>query len=149
MKTKQITINFGLVASPSFPAVARARVLANDRVLQLCDGGDDVFAIPYIRDVILKRLRSAGCVVDYHVTRTSRVDATLVIKCEYPWQAEIDACKPPSVLKYEPYMRLYELAAYFAQDAVAVLPDGEQGLLVGAGAAKWGAFDSNKFITLD
>ena len=146
METKQITINFGLVASPSFPAVARARVLAADTWAQL------PLKVLIVHDVtasILCSLLDIGCVIENSVTTLSSTEPRLVIKCQYPWQAEIDDCAAPSVLKYEPYMRLYELAAYFAQDCVAVVPDGEQGLLVGAGAAKWGAFDSTKFITLD
>ena len=146
---QEITINFGLIASEKFPAVARARVLANDRVLQLCDGGDGVFDVPYIRDTVLKKLRAIGCVVDCHVTRINHVDATLVIKCSYPWQSEIDDCAAPSVLKYEPYMRLYELTAYFAQDCVAVLEADGTGVLVGANCSDWGcSFDKTKFITL-
>lgn len=145
MKTKQITINFGLVASPSFPAVARERVLTPDNL------GYCLAATEDIADAICSHLERIGCVIVEAVVfeLSNATEPTLVIKLLYPWQAEIDACKPPSVLKYEPYMRLYELAAYFAQDCVAVVPDGEQGLLVGAGAAKWGAFDSTKFITLD
>ena len=145
MKTKQITINFGLVASSAFPAVARARVLA-----PLVDG-----KIPYstvletVKKRVLHALLDIGCSIDDYVTLLSRTEPRLIIKCEYPVEAEQLDCAAPSVLKYEPYMRLYELAAYFAQDCVAVLPDGEQGLLVGAGADKWGAFDSTKFITLD
>lgn len=138
MKTKQITINFELVASPSFPAVARARVLASPQHVRT--------ALP---NVILANLEDIGCTILNYKRVGSNSFPTLVVTLDYPWQAEIDDCAAPSVLKYEPYMRLYELAAYFAQDAVAVVPDGEQGLLVGAGAAKWGAFDSTKFITLD
>lgn len=138
MKTKQITINFGLVASPSFPAVARERVLANPQHVRT--------SLPM---VILHALEDVGCTILNYKRVGSNSFPTLVITLEYPWQAEIDDCAAPSVLKYYPYMRLYELAAYFAQDCVAVLPDGEQGLLVGAGAAKWGVFDSTKFITLD
>lgn len=145
METKQITINFGLIASPSFPAVARERVLAEGTWMQVCTG-EQLFAA---KRAILERLESIGCTAIDYVAVLSINEPRLVIKCAYPWQAEIDACKPPSVLKYEPYMRLYEVAAYFAQDCVAVVPDGEQGLLVGAGADKWGAFDSTKFITLD
>lgn len=145
MQTKQITINFGLVASPSFPTVARERVLAKADV--------PTFPNEAIREVgnrVMQALRNIGAVwIGGHLDMSKQGAPTLVIKCKYPWQAEIDACTPPSVLKYEPYMRLYEVAAYFAQDCVAVLPDGEQGLLVGAGADKWGAFDSTKFITLD
>lgn len=135
---QEITINFGLTASEKFPAVARARVLATPQCVKT--------SLP---SVILAALEGIGCTILNYRRVGSNSFPTLVVTLEYPWQAEIDACKPPSVLKYEPYMRLYELAAYFAQDAVAVVPDGEQGLLVGAGAAKWGAFDSNKFITLD
>lgn len=141
MKTKQITINFGLVASPSFPAVARARVLAKGDWRESVSQG--------IKQAILRRLECIGCTSIDCVFVMSMSAPRLVIKCQYPWQAEIDACKPPSVLKYAPYMRLYELAAFFAQDCVAVVPAGEQGLLVGAGADKWGDFDSTKFITLD
>lgn len=144
MKTKQITINFGLVASPSFPAVARARVLADPtpqpvRTDKLADVYREVW----------QALDAIGCTDMYCDYARDNREPTAVIKCKYPVEAEQLDCKPPSVLKYEPYMRLYEVAAYFAQDAVAVLPDGEQGLLVGAGADKWGAFDSTKFITLD
>ena len=139
MKTKQITINFGLVASPSIPAVARARVLKDHKECREYTVAHNV----------VRALGEIGCTVLTTRIKRSSTEPTVVIKCEYPWQAEQDDCAPPSVLKYEPYMRLYELAAYFAQDCVAVLPDGEQGLLVGAGADKWGAFDSTKFITLD
>jgi hypothetical protein len=102
-----------------------------------------------IKDDVLLGLEAIGCIIKGCVAVTKAADTVLVIKCEYPWQAEIDDCAAPSVLKYEPYMRLYELATYFAQDCVAVVPNGEQGLLVGAYATKWGAFDSTKFITLD
>lgn len=146
MKTKQITINFGLVASPSFPAVARARVLATPIKELTCTAHELLHAI---KDDVLLGLDAIGCTIKGCVTVTKADDTVLVVTCAYPWQAEQEACAAPSVLKYEPYMRLYELAAFFAQDCVAVLPDGEQGLLVGAGAAKWGAFDSTKFITLD
>lgn len=146
MKIKQITINFGLVANPSFPAVARARVLATP-IKELTYTAHEL--LHAVKDDVLLGLESIGCTIQGCVAVTKADDTVLVITVVYPWQAEIDACKPPSVLKYEPYMRLYELAAYFAQDCVAVVPDGEQGLLVGAGADKWGAFDSTKFITLD
>lgn len=146
METKQITINFGLVASPSFPAVARERVLATPIKELTCTAHELLHAI---KDDVLVGLKAIGCAIKGCVTITKADDTVLVVTLEYPWQAEIDDCAPPSVLKYYPYMRLYELAAYFAQDCVAVLPDGEQGLLVGAGADKWGAFDSTKFITLD
>lgn len=146
MKTKQITINFGLVASPYFPAVARERVLASPIKELSCTTQELLHAV---KIDVLDALDTIGCTVRGAVVFAEANETTLVTRVSYPWQAEQDACKPPSVLKYEPYMRLYELAAYFAQDCVAVLPDGEQGLLVGARAAKWGAFDSNKFITLD
>lgn len=145
MKTKTITINFGLVASPSFPAVARARVLAEGA--HLAHGYMDYMRL--VRQDVVEALEAIGCDVGYYVTVIKGVEPRLVIECQYPVEAEQLDCKPPSVLKYYPYMRLYEVAAYFAQDCVAVVPDGEQGLLVGAGADKWGAFDSTKFITLD
>lgn len=145
METKQITINFGLFASPAFPAVARARVLTPANL------GYCLAATEDIADAICNHLGRIGCVIVEAVVfeLSNATEPTLVVTCEYPWQAEIDDCLAPSVLKYEPYMRLYELAAFFAQDCVAVVPDGGQGLLVGAEAAKWGAFDSTKFITLD
>ena len=143
MKTKTITINFGLVASHRYSAEYRGRVLAP---LNGLPTGDVLYTVVAR---VIEQLRSIGCFVEDYVTVLSRVEPRLVIKCEYPWQAEIDDCAAPSVLKYEPYMRLYELATYFAQDCVAVVPDGEQGLLVGAYTTKWGAFDSTKFITLD
>lgn len=146
MKTKQITINFGLVASPYFPAVARERVLASPIKELSCTTQELLHAV---KIDVLDALDTIGCTVKGAVVFTKANETTLVTRVAYPWQAEQDACKPPSVLKYEPYMRLYEVAAYFAQDCVAVLPDGEQGLLVGAGADKWGAFDSTKFITLE
>lgn len=144
MKTKQITINFGLVASPSFPAVARARVLTDSTPQPVRTG-----RLADVYREVWQSLAAIGCTDMYCDYARDNREPTAVIKCEYPWQAEIDACAAPSVLKYEPYMRLYELAAFFAQDCVAVLPNGEQGLLVGARAAEWGAFDSTKFITLD
>lgn len=143
---KEITINFGLVASPSFPAVARARVLATPIKELTCTAHELLQAV---KDDVLQALDAVGCTIKGCVAVTKADDVVLVVTLDYPWQAEIDACRPPSVLKYEPYMRLYELAAYFAQDAVAVLPDGEQGLLVGAGADIWGAFDSTKFISTE
>lgn len=146
MKTKTITINFGLIASPSFPAVARARVLATPIKDLTCTAHELLHAI---RNDVLDALLAIGCTVKDYLCIARAHDTMLAVVVEYPWQAEQDACKPPSVLKYEPYMRLYELVAYFAQDCVAVVPDGEEGLLVGAGADKWGAFDSTKFITLD
>lgn len=145
MKTKTITINFGLVASHRYSAEYRERVLA-----PLVDGKiPSSTVLETVKKRILHALLDIGCSIDDYVTVLSRTEPRLVIKCEYPWQAEIDDCAAPSVLKYEPYMRLYELATYFAQDCVAVVPDGEQGLLVGAYTTKWGAFDSTKFITLD
>lgn len=148
MKTKTITINYGLIASPAFPAVARARVLANPVKEVTCSNVKVLHALK-MRVLDVLDSRKVGCLIKGCTTVTTSRETFLVIKCEYPVEAEQLDCKPPSVLKYEPYMRLYEVAAYFAQDCVAVLPDGEQGLLVGAGAAKWGAFDSTKFTTLD
>lgn len=142
MKTKQIIINFGLVASPSFPAVARARVLAEGiKPLGM--------ELQVVAGEVLAALHAIGCKIIHSVIIGRGGEYRVVLKCQYPVEAEQLDCKPPSVLKYYPYMRLYEVAAYFAQDCVAVVPDGEQGLLVGAGADKWGAFDSTKFITLD
>lgn len=146
MKTKQITINFGLVASPYFPAVARERVLASPIKELSCTTQELLHAV---KIDVLDALDTIGCTVKGAVVFAEANETTLVTRVAYPWQAEQGACKPPSVLKYEPYMRLYEVAAYFAQDCVAVLPDGEQGLLVGAGADKWGAFDSTKFIRIE
>lgn len=142
---KPITINFGLVASKRFPEYAQRRVLT-DCITEHCLG-----AAEDITDCICNHLERVGCVIEEATMfkLSNSAEPTLVIKMLYPFTAEREACKPPSVLKYEPYMRLYEVATFFAQDCVAVLPEGEEGLLVGAFTKEYGAFDPDKFITLD
>lgn len=146
MKTKQITINFGLVASPYFPAVARERVLASPIKELSCTTQELLHAV---KIDVLDALDTIGCTVKGAVVFAEANETTLVTRVAYPWQAEQGACKPPSVLKYEPYMRLYEVAAYFAQDAVAILEEDGSGLLVGANTTDYGVFDLSKFIRIE
>ena len=141
-----ITINFGLIASEKFPDVARARVLTPSKV----GLGYDYAAIDDIADTICNHLERIGCVIDEAVVfiLSNDTEPTLVVKMLYPVSDEKAACAPPSVLRYEKYMRLYEVACWFAQDCVAVLEADGTGLLVGANAKDWGEFDKTKFITV-
>ena len=136
---QEITINFGLVASEKFPAVARARVLKDPRECREYTAAHNV----------VHALGEIGCTV--LTTRIKRVgvEPTVVVKVLYPVSDEKADCAPPSVLQYSKYMRLYEVACWAAQDAVAVLEADGTGLLVGANCSDWGcSFDKTKFITL-
>lgn len=142
-----ITINFGLVASEKFPAVARARVLTSDNL----GLGYDHAATDDIADAICNHLERIGCVIDEVVVFKLSIIAepTLVVKLLYPVSSEKADCAPPSVLQYSKYMRLYEVACWAAQDCVAVLEEDGTGLLVGANCSDWGcSFDKTKFITV-
>lgn len=144
---KEITINFGLVASEKFPAVARSRVLTPIKA----GLGYDCAAIDDIADAICNHLERIGCVIDEAVVfiLSNDVEPTLVVKMLYPVSDEKADCAPPSVLRYEKYMRLYEVACWFAQDCVAVLEADGTGVLVGANCSDWGcSFDKTKFITI-
>lgn len=138
MKTKQITINFGLVASPAFPAVARERVLANPK-------SDGIYPVAH---AVIKALKGIGCTVISVNLKRSSTEPTLVVVLDYPVSDEKADCSPPSVLKYSKYMRLYEVACEYAQDCVAVLEEDGTGVLVGANCSDWGIFDRTKFITI-
>ena len=144
---QEITINFGLVASEKFPAVARSRVLTPSKVgLRY-----DYAATDDIADAICNHLERIGCVIDKAVVLIFGNDAepTLVVKMLYPVSSEKADCAPPSVLQYSKYMRLYEVACWAAQDCVAVLEADGTGVLVGANCADWGcSFDKTKFITV-
>lgn len=141
---EEITVNFGLVASEKFPAVARERVLAASNF------GYSVAATDDIADAICSKLEHIGCIIESAVVfeLSNSNEPTLVVKLDYPVSDEKAACAPPSVLRYEKYMRLYEVACWAAQDAVAVLEGQEQGVLVGANTKDWGEFDYSKFITI-
>ena len=144
---KYITINFGLVASEKFPAVARARVLTTDNL----GLGYDYAATGDIADAICNHLERIGCVIESAVVFKLSIIAepTLVVELLYPVSSEKADCAPPSVLRYEKYTRLYEVACWYAQDAVAVLEDDGTGLLVGANCSDWGcSFDETNFITV-
>lgn len=139
-----ITINFGLVASLKFPSEYSSRVLAPINLDTVSDA--DVRAVA--NDILLS-LREIGCVIEdiviYHPT-AEQLEPTLAVRVQYPVDAEIADCAPPSVMRYEKYMRLYEVACYYAQDAVAVLEHRTgKGVLVGANTKAWGEFDINKF----
>lgn len=143
---EEITVNFGLVASEKFPAVARARVLTPSKVgLRY-----DYAATDDIADAICNHLERIGCVIDEAVVfiLSNDVEPTLVVKMLYPVSDEKADCAPPSVLRYEKYHRLYEVACWYAQDAVAILEGDGQGLIIGANTSTWGAFDRSKFITI-
>lgn len=141
---QEITINFGLIASEKFPAVARSRVLTR--------GTGNVhlgMELQAVAGAVLGELLEIGCTPFESVIRRSRTEPTLVVKLLYPISSEKADCAPPSVLQYSKYMRLYELAAYFAQDCVAVLEADGTGVLVGANCSDWGcSFDKTKFITI-
>lgn len=137
---KHITINFGLVASKKFPDVAQKRVLT---------GEIPKFPNDLVRAVgqdVLDALKAIGCKwVGGHLDISTNPEPTLVLELLYPFEDEKVECTAP--MKYEPYMRLYEVACFFAQDCVAVLPEGEEGLLVGANCRDWGCrFNADKFI---
>ena len=138
---QEITINFGLVASEKFPDVARARALTHRTVPRNP-------VINLVGVSVLAQLTAIGCdVVNWKVCRL--LEPTLVVKLMYPVSDEKADCSPPSVLKYSKYMRLYEVACEYAQDAVAVLEEDGTGVLVGANCADWGGvFDRTKFITI-
>lgn len=134
-----IAINFGLIASEKFPAVARSRVLANPK-----SGG--VYPAAH---AVIKALKGIGCTVISVSLKRSIVEPTLVVVLDYPVSDEKADCAPPSVLKYSKYHRLYEVACEYAQDCVAVLHEDGTGVLVGANCADWGcSFDRTKFITI-
>lgn len=135
---QSITINFGLVASEKFPDVARARALKDPRECREYTVAHDV----------ARSLEKIGCTVLVSRMKRSTSEPTLVVKVLYPVSSEKADCAPPSVLKYSKYMRLYEVACEYAQDAVAVLEGQEQGVLVGANTKDWGEFDYSKFITI-
>ena len=141
---EEITINFGLVASEKFPAVARSRVLTR--------GTGNVhlgMELQAVAGAVLGELLEIGCTPFESVIRRSRTEPTLVVKLLYPISSEKDACAPPSVLKYSKYMRLYEVACWYAQDCIAVLEEDGTGVLVGANCSDWGcSFDKTKFITV-
>lgn len=141
---EEITINFGLVASEKFPAVARSRVLTR--------GTGNVhlgMELQAVAGAVLGELLEIGCTPFESVIRRSRTEPTLVVKLLYPVSDEKADCAPPSVLRYEKYMRLYEVACWAAQDCVAVYEHStDTGLLVGANAKDWGEFDKTKFITI-
>lgn len=142
---QSITINFGLVASEKFPDVARARVLTPSKV----GLGYDYTAIADIAYAVLGELLEIGCTPFDVWIHTSAVEPTLVVNMLYPVSDEKADCAPPSVLKYSKYMRLYEVACWAAQDAVAVLEEDGTGVLVGANCSDWGcSFDKTKFITV-
>ena len=135
---KEITINFGLLASEKFPDVARARVLKDPRECREYTVAHDV----------IRSLEKIGCVILITRMRRTPYEPTLVAKVLYPGSSEKADCAPPSVLVYSKYMRLYEVACWFAQDCVAVLEADGTGVLVGANCADWGVFDETKFINL-
>lgn len=139
-----IAINFGLVASEKFPDVARARVLTSGTVDVSCPN-----TVEWVACKVLAALLKIGCTVTYWKVRGSDTEPTLVAKVLYPVSSEKADCAPPSVLQYSKYMRLYEVACWFAQDCVAVLEGDGSGLLVGANCSDWGcSFDKTKFITV-
>ena len=135
---EEITINFGLIASEKFPDVARARVLKDPSECREYTVAHDV----------VRSLEKIGCTVLTTRMRRTPYEPTLVVKMLYPVSSEKADCAPPSVLRYEKYMRLYEVACWAAQDAVAVLEEDGTGVLVGANCADWGVFDKTKFITV-
>lgn len=136
---EEITINFGLLASEKFPAVARARVLTDPRECREYTVAHDV----------VRSLEKIGCVILITRMRRTPYEPTLVVKMLYPVSDEKADCAPPSVLKYSKYHRLYEVACWFAQDCLAVLEVDGTGVLVGANCSDWGcSFDRTKFITL-
>ena len=135
---QEITINFGLVASEKFPDVARSRVLKDPRECREYTVAHNV----------VRALGEIGCTVLVSRMKRSTSEPTLVVKVLYPVSSEKADCVPPSVLRYEKYMRLYEVACWAAQDCVAVLEADGTGLLVGANAKDWGEFDKTKFITI-
>ena len=142
-----ITINFGLVASLKFPSEYSSRVLAPINLDTVSDADVRAVAIN-----ILFSLREIGCVIEgmvIYYPSAAQLEPTLVVRMQYPVDAEIADCAPPSVMRYEKYMRLYEVACYYAQDAVAVLEHRTgKGVLVGANTKVWGDFDINKFKEL-
>lgn len=141
---QEITINFGLVASEKFPDVARSRVLTRGTGRKSVSG-----AMLVSSGQVRRALALIGCtVLDYKIHIPKGGEPTLVVKMLYPVSSEKADCAPPSVLRYEKYMRLYEVACWAAQDAVAVLEGQEQGVLVGANAKNWGEFNKTKFITV-
>ena len=140
---QEIIINFGLVASEKFPDVARARVLTR--------GTGNVhlgMELQVVAGAVLGELLEVGCTPFESVIRRSRTEPTLVVKLLYPVSDEKADCAPPSVLRYEKYMRLYEVACLFAQDCIAVLEADGTGVLVGANCSDWGEFDKTQFITV-
>lgn len=133
---KHITINFGLVASKKFPDAVQQRVLPRPDAVRT-----------ELPNTVLAALEAIGCTILNYRRVGSNSEPTLVATLEYPYTTEQLECKAP--MKYEPYMRLYEVACFFAQDCVAVLPEGEEGLLVGANCRDWGCkFNTDKFINL-
>lgn len=141
---KEITINFGLIASEKFPAVARARVLTTGTNL-----ADFESTAHYSAMNVLNVLIDAGCEIQAWSVARSKTEPTLVVKMLYPVSSEKADCAPPSVLKYSKYHRLYEVACAYAQDCVAVLEADGTGVLVGANCSDWGcSFDKTKFINL-
>ena len=135
---EEITINFGLLASEKFPDVARSRVLKDPRECREYTVAHDV----------IRSLEKIGCVILITRMRRTPYEPTLVVKLLYPVSSEKADCAPPSVLRYEKYMRLYEVACLFAQDCIAVLEADGTGVLIGANAKDWGEFDKTKFITI-
>ena len=141
---QEITINFGLIASEKFPAVARSRVLTTGTVDVTCPNTTE-----WVACKVLAALLKIGCTVTYWKVRGSNTEPTLVTKVLYPVSSEKADCVPPSVLQYSKYMRLYEVACWAAQDCVAVLEADGTGVLVGANCSDWGcSFDRTKFITV-
>lgn len=141
---EEITINFGLIASEKFPDVARERVLTSGTVDVTCPNTTE-----WVACKVLAALLKIGCTVTHWEVRSSNTELTLVAKVLYPVSDEKTDCAPPSVLKYSKYMRLYEVACEYAQDAVAVYEHStDTGLLVGANAKDWGEFDKTKFSTI-
>ena len=141
---EEITINFGLVASEKFPAVARSRVLT--RGVDATHVHAEIYGAALS---VLNMLLDKGCIVTDCCVRDSFTEPTFVAEVLYPVSSEKADCAPPSVLKYSKYMRLYEVACEYAQDCVAVLHEDGTGVLVGANCSDWGCvFDRTKFITI-
>ena len=142
-----IIINFGLVRSAKFFPCDSWRALGSADIKNVSDAD-----VCRVGSAVLEDLRAIGCVLHDHLVQdgdaSNDYEPTFVVRCDYPVYAELADCYPPSVLRYEKYTRLYEVACKYAQDAVAVLPDYQSGLLVGANAQAWGSFDIEKFIEI-
>ena len=124
------TINFGLVGSNRFSAVARSRVLPENPT------AIHGLNIPYITVGIIADLEEVGFRVACTRIAESSTESTLVMQVQLPENMQ------------RSYINglLTRIASRYAQDCIAVQDNLGNGALIGTFSHVWGEFNADYFI---